>query len=589
MFTGSATFGYFPTWAFAHQPGLPPTDADRVRLTEPGDFHVDLRRRPARYCGGPLRLAGPMLLMLDRITGFWPGGGSAGLGRLRAEIDIDPDAWYFKAHFYEDPVQPGSLGNEAFCQLLRFYLIETGGTALPQPGFVLLDTPVTWKYRGQVVPTDERVTVEMDILDDTTDDHGRVARAEAWLWVDGRRIYHMEQLGIRITTDPTPDTTTAEVEHTLDPVVETWLGDHRPVWTVPALPMMCTADLLVRAASDYLGREVTALHDLQLRQWCVLTQPTRLRTRVTRTDGTLTASLFAHTTERLVPIATAVIDPDPPGRPPDPFEPLTDLAAEPLPYDSADMFHGPAFHYLTEWWLGPTGASGVIDPERGTVPPGCLQPGILDAMTHVIPHQRLWQWSPRVEPGRAAFPSRLRDLRVFGPLPRTGRFTVEARFAGFDGHDAIFPVFDLQLRQDGRVLAAMRLVETLTPLGPLSRLTPPEQRAFFGHHEYVNGFGLSTTTSGHTTLDPADVTYLDLLPGATATAYGPGTDSTSPDRLERIAIADHVARIEKVHPAHVTVADDLRSAHVTNRPDEPHAVEVTDHHGHITVHDTPPR
>ena len=47
-------------------------------------------------------------LMLDRVTGFWP---DAGHGRLRAEKDVDPGEWFFKAHFFTDPVQPGSLGD----------------------------------------------------------------------------------------------------------------------------------------------------------------------------------------------------------------------------------------------------------------------------------------------------------------------------------------------------------------------------------------------------------------------------------------------------------------------------------------------
>ena len=49
---------------------------------------------------GLARLAGPMLLMLDRITGYWPDGGAAGLGRLRAEKDVDPGEWFFQAHFF---------------------------------------------------------------------------------------------------------------------------------------------------------------------------------------------------------------------------------------------------------------------------------------------------------------------------------------------------------------------------------------------------------------------------------------------------------------------------------------------------------
>jgi hypothetical protein len=42
------------------------------------------------------------------------------------EKDVDPGEWFFKAHFFQDPVMPGSLGIEALCQLLQWYMAERG-------------------------------------------------------------------------------------------------------------------------------------------------------------------------------------------------------------------------------------------------------------------------------------------------------------------------------------------------------------------------------------------------------------------------------------------------------------------------------
>jgi 3-hydroxymyristoyl/3-hydroxydecanoyl-(acyl carrier protein) dehydratase len=584
VFTGSATFGFFPTWAFDHQPGLPPAEAERARLGEPCEFLVDLRRRPARYCGRSLRLAGPMLLMLDRVTGFWPGGGMAGLGRLRAELDVDADAWYFKAHFFEDPVQPGSLGNEAILQLLQFFLIETGAAAgMEHPVFeaVMLDAPVTWKYRGQVVPTDELVTVEVGIL--AVDE--RSVRAEGWLWVDGRRIYHVAEIGMRVTRGKPAEGSSAEADRVLDPVVDTWLGDHRPMWAVPSLPMMSTADLLAGAAADYLGAEITGLRDLRLLRWLPVPDEVRLRTRVERVGNELRVGLLVWTPaeSRFVPVASALAGFDPPGERPQPFEPLPDLVPELLPYDTAEMFHGPAFQYLTSWWLGATGASGVLDIGRGLVPRGYLRPGLLDAMTHVIPHRRLGRWSSRVEPGRIAFPSRLAMLRVFEPLPENGELRVEARFAGFEANSPVFPIFDLQLCRDGRVLVALRLIETVVPLGRYGQLTPRQQRAFCGDREYVDGIGLSTTRNGSTVIEETDIDYVELIPGSVAAVYRLPAGVTGSDRLARVAIADHVARTERVHPSRIEISEDLHTAHVTARSDHPHHLDVTHAPGQVTV------
>ena len=206
LLAGTAVFGYFLTTAFEQQPGLPPSPAERERLTQ------TCERAPALYHSDPARRArqaGPMLMMLDRITGYWPEGGAAGLGRLRAEKDIDPGEWFFRAHFFQDPVMPGSLGVEAMCQLLQWYLMERGATVgLPGSRFepIMTGHPLTWKYRGQIQPTDGQLTVELEITAAGQDDRGRYALADGWLWVDGRRIYHVAGLGMRVVTGGQPPT-----------------------------------------------------------------------------------------------------------------------------------------------------------------------------------------------------------------------------------------------------------------------------------------------------------------------------------------------------------------------------------------------
>jgi acyl transferase domain-containing protein/3-hydroxymyristoyl/3-hydroxydecanoyl-(acyl carrier protein) dehydratase len=192
VFDLDTVFGFFPPAAFAEQPGLPPSPADLARVSQPSTGAVDLTDE---------------FVMLDRITGFLPGGGTHGLGWLRAEKDVDAGEWYFKAHFFQDPVQPGSLGVQAMCTLLQWFLMEResgGGTG--QPGAwcepVRTGHPVTWKYRGQVVPTDSRITIELDITGVGTDERGRYATADGWLWVDGRRIYHVTDLGARLSARP---------------------------------------------------------------------------------------------------------------------------------------------------------------------------------------------------------------------------------------------------------------------------------------------------------------------------------------------------------------------------------------------------
>ena len=71
---------------------------------------------------GPGRAHLPIdeMLMVDRITDINETGGSRGKGRILAEMDINPELWFFKCHFVNDPVMPGCLGLDALWQLVGF-------------------------------------------------------------------------------------------------------------------------------------------------------------------------------------------------------------------------------------------------------------------------------------------------------------------------------------------------------------------------------------------------------------------------------------------------------------------------------------
>src|SRR5690606_19648255 len=106
VLTMTTMFGFFPARALAQQAGLPITAQDAARLRRPLDQDAGetldylTRLRP--------RLPSGTLLMLDRVVAVEPQGGTAGLGTAHGEKDVRPDEWFFKAHFFRDPVQPGS-------------------------------------------------------------------------------------------------------------------------------------------------------------------------------------------------------------------------------------------------------------------------------------------------------------------------------------------------------------------------------------------------------------------------------------------------------------------------------------------------
>jgi acyl transferase domain-containing protein/3-hydroxymyristoyl/3-hydroxydecanoyl-(acyl carrier protein) dehydratase/1-acyl-sn-glycerol-3-phosphate acyltransferase len=592
----STVFGFFPKEAFENQAGLPVSAEEKERITSPSNVFTDLRARPAKCCSGTARLAGPMLLMLDRVTAFHPHGGKAGKGWVRAEKDVDPGEWFFKAHFFQDPVQPGSLGIEALSQLLQWWMLETGmAEDLPGARFepIALGRPCTWKYRGQVVPKNRLITTELEIVEVGEDERGRFAVADAALWVDGKRIYSAKNLAMRLVPGPSraPSPASGPVEETLDPAVDTWVGDHRPTWTVPALPMMSMVDRLLSAARA-AGRPARGLDNVRLHRWLLVPGAVRVRTTLNGDAASLSAWREARDPRlsRFEDVASGRIV-DAAGDVPGPLVPLgeAETVAVPDPYRSGTLFHGPAFQHLKQLRMGVAGASAVLDAGAGSVPYGACHPGLLDAMTHAIPHDELARWSHEIPAGVVGYPYRIPSIRFYAPIPTAGRLRVEARFAGFEGDDRRLPIVELQLIEgDGSsaaVLMAVRLVDILVPITRIGLAPPADRRAFLAERRYVDGLGLSANGVEGTSISKAEVAAADWLPGNVARFYGLAPDV---EAAPHVAIKDHVARRVKVHPSRVEVAPDLASAVASTRPLRRHRVTVEPCANRLLVRDAGP-
>lgn len=84
---------------------------------------------------GNAQLPAPNMLMIDRIVHISDVGGKYGKGELVAELDINPDLWFFACHFEGDPVMPGCLGLDAMWQLVGFYLGWQATPAAAAPWF----------------------------------------------------------------------------------------------------------------------------------------------------------------------------------------------------------------------------------------------------------------------------------------------------------------------------------------------------------------------------------------------------------------------------------------------------------------------
>ena len=590
VYTLDTGFGFFPGEAFAAQTGLPVSEDDRARLALESDFSVDLTARPERYFDGAPRLPGEMLLMIDRISGYWPQGGEAGLGRVRAEKAVDVGEWFFKAHFFQDPVWPGSLGLEAMLQTLQFYMIHEGlADGVERPTFepIALEQPFTWKYRGQVAPHRELVTIEVEIKERGQDEQGRAyALAESSLWVDGLRIYHTPDLGLRIVAGepaeaakpapagPRPMAATAggamEVEpeeEVLDPEVDTWLQDHRPNWTLPTMPLMSMVDRIAGAAkARWSGLEVVAVQEARVAGWLIFDKARRLRCEVQDMEGKpgavvgkLSAWRESERAElsRFDPVAVGRVLLAPVyGAAPEPLEPIDGEPMQENPYEVGMLFHGPAFQLLRSLRVGADGSSAVLDAGGGAVPPGLLNQVLLDAAVHGIIHDELERWSDQVPPKHIAYPYRLTSATFHGPTPLSGDVRLETRFVGFDGGER-FPRFKIQLITgapgDGEesVWCDLDLTEVLIPMG--AHADDRQKRIDFRERRFIKGAGLARFEGPVTKLTDQEVKARDWLPGSVANAYELTQGAKLEEQTREVAIKDHVAQRAQVHPATVKV------------------------------------
>jgi acyl transferase domain-containing protein/3-hydroxymyristoyl/3-hydroxydecanoyl-(acyl carrier protein) dehydratase len=192
VYRGKTYFGFFTDDALRDQVGIRDAELDPAGPAARGPFELP-REAP---------LPAPKLRMIEAIDALELTGGHHGLGRVEGHVDVDPAAWFFEAHFHQDPVWPGSLGLESFLQLLKAWASERWSLG-PNACFstTLVDRPHRWSYRGQVTPDAGRVTVQASLRaveGDPTGPSGARIEAQGYLSVDGRVIYHIERLGLTV-------------------------------------------------------------------------------------------------------------------------------------------------------------------------------------------------------------------------------------------------------------------------------------------------------------------------------------------------------------------------------------------------------
>lgn len=145
---------------------------------------------------GSAQLPVPPMLMFNRVTKITRDGGANGKGHVVAELDINPDLWFFECHFPSDPVMPGCLGLDALWQLVGFFLTWSG---LPGKGRALGAKEV--KFSGTVVPGVSLVRYEIDMKRVMNRSSLKLGIGNGRMFADGNEIYQANDLRVGLFSD----------------------------------------------------------------------------------------------------------------------------------------------------------------------------------------------------------------------------------------------------------------------------------------------------------------------------------------------------------------------------------------------------
>lgn len=207
IYEGDTVFGFFSREALSQQVGIRGIDKELYRHPpdeqNAGLLHIFPDEAPLTPDDAvfdnviKMRMPSKALRMIDSVK-YIKNGGPAGLGYVHGEKIIDPSEWFFDAHFYQDPVCPGSLGIESFLQTVKYAAINRWEHLVKSRRFSLLTgLPHNWLYRGQIIRENRKVEIETYVTE-IGDEPFPYIKADGYLKVDGLYIYKMNNFGLKL-------------------------------------------------------------------------------------------------------------------------------------------------------------------------------------------------------------------------------------------------------------------------------------------------------------------------------------------------------------------------------------------------------
>ena len=190
FYQGTSSFGYFPLPMLENQSGLDVGQTNRTWQEENPSSGSWLRTISSKTNEKSRSEA-----RLPEIDEIWISltGGRFSSGYLYSRIPINNNAWFYQAHFYQDPVMPGSLGVETMAQAL---IKSASAWDLPEnlKWRSKAGGKINWKYRGQITPDIREFEIELHIKNISQTSDGAEISADGILWKDSKPIYKVENI-----------------------------------------------------------------------------------------------------------------------------------------------------------------------------------------------------------------------------------------------------------------------------------------------------------------------------------------------------------------------------------------------------------
>jgi 3-hydroxymyristoyl/3-hydroxydecanoyl-(acyl carrier protein) dehydratase len=193
FFKGKSSFGYFPEESMASQNGL---DGGKSTLSwgaDPANKNIAHHLAQEDFLSLPDIPKGQLRLIDEASINMEGGSDSKGyVMATRRNIKTD---WFYKNHFFGDPVMPGSLGVEEILQAFKaaIHAITRSNT----PVTLALDVDLKWKYRGQVLQNHKEMQVDVHFKNQQVMNGIKVFTGDANLWAEDIRIYEIQNLALQ--------------------------------------------------------------------------------------------------------------------------------------------------------------------------------------------------------------------------------------------------------------------------------------------------------------------------------------------------------------------------------------------------------